>query len=409
VTNPQFSFFFAKQLKIEEKIMDLIIDKSKLEDKRISIAIMSSFAILMIQYLILVYFNFIDTSKGEIVQLISKGIVGFLYLLALPIVLKRNKIKFIGLYFIASFLFICNYFFFNENYIYIKSIILPFFFTGLPSYIYAYSIRDWDIFAEVMRKAGNIVFIVGTILGLLVVTGNASIGTYSMSLSYYMLLPSIIYMNDFLDKMHLKSGVILGVSLLIILALGSRGALMCIGAFAILKLIKQVSRLTYKNIMLYLLLFFVIFISLIFWDGILEYIYNFLLRYGIKSRSIILFLQGEIYLSGRDILYKNVIKEILNNPLLGIGLSGDRRVLGGIYVHNIFIEILSNFGVVLGSYIIILLIYVVIKSLLREKSRKYNIIIIWISIGFIHLLVSSSYLIDFKFWIMIGLISKSNN
>jgi len=388
--------------------MDKVIKQNKLEDRKISIALMSSFVVLTIQYLILIYFNLVDTSIGQLVQLTSKGLVGFFYLLALPIVLKRNKIKFFGIYFISIFIFILNYALLDENWMYLKSIIFPLFFTGLPSCIYAYSINDWDVLMDDMIKTSNIVFIIGTLIGILVFTGDASIGAYSMSLSYYMLLPAIIYMNEFLDKISIKSGFVLVVSLLVILALGSRGAIMCIGIFTLLKIIKQIKNITYTKVFLYLIIFSIIFLGILFLNQTLEYIYNFLLRYGIRSRSIILFLQGEIYLSGRDILYKNVIKEILNNPLLGIGLAGDRRVLGGIYVHNIFIEILSNFGVLLGSFIIIILIYVVIKSLLGKESKKYNIIIIWISIGFIHLLVSSSYLIDFKFWILLGLLSKNS-
>ncbi len=65
-----------------------------------------------------------------------------------------------------------------------------------------------------------------------------------MSLSYYMLLPTIIYMNEFLDRISIKSGLVLAMSLLVILALGSRGgAIMCIGIFTILKLIKQIKKI----------------------------------------------------------------------------------------------------------------------------------------------------------------------
>jgi hypothetical protein len=33
--------------------------------------------------------------------------------------------------------------------------------------------------------------------------------------------------------------------------------------------------------------------------------------------------------------------------------------------------------------------------------------IIWISLGFVHLMVSSSYIVDMKFWIMVGLLANS--
>lgn len=105
-----------------------------------------------------------------------------------------------------------------------------------------------------------------------------------------MLLPAIIYMNEFLDKISIKSGFVLVVSLLVILALGSRGAIMCIGIFTLLKIIKQIKNITYTKVFLYLIIFSIIFLGILFLNQTLEYIYNFLLRYGIRSRSIILFL-----------------------------------------------------------------------------------------------------------------------
>lgn len=381
-----------------------IIEKENVKDKKVSIAIMSSFAILTIQYLILIYFNLIGTDTGHIIQLTSKGLVGLFYLLALPIVLKRNKIKFIGIYFVALFIFILNYVLFNENWIYLKTIIFPLFFTGLPSFIYAYSIRDWDVLTEVMEKTAGITFVVGTLIGILVFAGYASVGTYSMSLSYYMLLPAIIYMNEFMEKTSFKSGVALLISFLVILSLGSRGAIMCIGVFIILKSLRFQGSITYIRVVTYLIIFSIIVIGFIFLNEILGYIYNFLLGHGIQSRNLRLFLEGGVRLSGRDSIYNSVFREILNNPFLGIGLAGDRLIVGGSYAHNIFIEILADFGVIIGSFIIVALLYIIIKSLIFKDVKTYNMVIIWLSIGFVSLFVSGSYLTDFKFWIMLGLL-----
>lgn len=386
--------------------METVLSKKENEDKRISMAVMSSFAILTIQYLILTYFNLTNTNIGKVVQLASKIVVGYFYLLALPPVLKRNKIKFIGIYFVALFVFVFNYAFFNENWIYLKSIIFPLFFTGLPSFIYAYSIRDWDILLETMKKTSKLVFIVGIMISILVFTGNTSIGTYSMSLSYYMLLPAIVYMNDFIDDISMKNGLFLVISLLVILALGSRGAIMCIGVFTILKAIRSLKDMAYIKLPLYLMTFFLTTVGFIFSNEIFEYLYNLLLDYGIQSRSISLFLRSEVYLSGRDRLYKDVLQQIFNNPFRGLGLAGDRNILGGGYVHNIFMEILSNFGIVMGMVIIIGLLILIKNCLFVKDIKKYNMVIIWLSIGLVHLLVSSSYLIDFKFWISIGLLAR---
>lgn len=388
--------------------MEYNINKSTIEDKKISIAIMSSFAILTIQYLVLIYFNLIGTITGQIIQLISKGIVGFFYLLALPIVFNRTKIKFIATYFIVVFLFILNYALFGENLLHLKTITFPLFITGLPSFIYAYSIKDWDVLMDIMRKTSKITFAIGTIIGILAFVGIKSVGSYSMSLSYYMLLPSIMYMNDFIEEKSINSIVLLTITLTIIFALGSRGAIMCFGVFTILKAIKSIKNITYGKMLISLVILSVIVLGLIFYKDILEYIYNILLSYGIYSRTMVLFLGKGVYLSGRDSLYKIVIEEIFKRPFLGIGIAGD-RVLIGDYVHNIFIELLANFGIVFGTLIIMILLYRIYESVIVKDIKKYNMHIIWVSLGFVHLFVSSSYLIDFKFWIMLGLILNNNS
>ena len=68
--------------------------------------------------------------------------------------------------------------------------------------------------------------------------------------------------------------------------------------------------------------------------------YSQLLHYGFHSRTLYLFLNDRgVYLSGRFSIYQNIFAEILKNPILGIGLAGDRRITDGVYAHNIFIEV----------------------------------------------------------------------
>lgn len=384
---------------------NMIIKKS--DDTKISIALMASFVILTIQYLILIYFDLLGTSDAARVQLISKVLVGILFLYALPAVLKRSKLKFIGTYFIAVLIFIINYLIFPENHVYLNEIIFPFFFMSLPAFVYSMSIKDWNVLKQIMKKASLIVFIFGTILGILIFSGSASAGAYSMSLSYYMLLPAIIYLDRFFDKPATGTFLIVLVSLLVILALGSRGAILCIGVFVLLKSIKSSDKLTYKRLYFHLTFFGVFLFTFIFRSNILEYLYNHLQNFGISSRSILLFMREDVHLSGRDSIYQSINTAILDNPLLGIGIGGDRLILGGSYAHNLFIELLANFGIVFGAVLIITLISLIFKILLIKDREKYNMIIIWLSLGFVHLMVSSSYLTDIKFWIFMGLIMNS--
>src|SRR5699024_7234522 len=183
-------------------------------------------------------------NTANIIQLISKGIVGIFYLIALPIILKRNKNKICMVYLITLIIFVLNFILFRENRIYLRSIAFSLFFTSLPSFIYAYSIRSWNVLMNIMKKASIIIFIVGALLSVSVFMGNISIGAYSMSLSYYMLLPSVISFNDFIETRSLTHLVISIVSLSIIFAFGARGLVLCWCIFVSLKSIHSFKILT---------------------------------------------------------------------------------------------------------------------------------------------------------------------
>jgi O-antigen ligase len=104
-----------------------------------------------------------------------------------------------------------------------------------------------------------------------------------------------------------------------------------------------------------------------------------------------------------------VVAEIIENPILGIGIAGDTRIIGNSYVHNFFIEVIGNYGIILGVIVSIIVLLLIMKFLLAKDTFKYNLVIIWLSLGFVHLMVSGSYLTDLKFWIFLGLMINSQS
>jgi len=374
-------------------------------DMQISIALMVPFVVLTIQYFILLYFNILGTSTGSKIQLLSKIIVGLSFLYVLPSIIKQNILKLISIYFVSIFLFLVNYLMFPENQSQLNELIFPFFFMSLPSFIYSLSLTNWHVLKYVMIKASYVVFILGTVLSILIFTGKVTVGAYSMTLSYYMLLPAIIFMDQLLEKLSLRMLLISLISIIVILSLGSRGAILCLIIFVMFKIVRF--KLTYSKMLYNLITLSAIFIVFFYLDKILSYLESALLLFGIRSRSIHLLLGEEVYLSGRDNIYERLLTEILDNPIIGIGLGADRRFVESGYAHNFILEVLLNYGLLLGSLILVTVIILLFKGIFTKDDEKYNIITIWISLGFVHLMVSSSYLIDFKFWILLGILLSS--
>lgn len=373
------------------------------QDKWISLAIMSSFIILIVQYFALYYFNIDGTNIGKIVQLGSKVIVGLFFIYSFPIVFKRNGLLMILVYSISISIFSINYLFYPQNIVYLNDVLFNFFFISLPCFIYSFSIDDTKILKNIMLMCSLIVFIIGAIIGFLVFINKISLGLYSMSMSYYMLFPTIMNINKFFENFSINSLVLAVISMFIILSIGSRGPIMCIIVYVMLYFIINMKRQNIKKILFNIIILTLIFIGLIYLKEILTLLNNILNNFGIYSRSITLFLKDEIHLSGRDKIYSNILYQIKARPICGIGLAGDRVYSGGSYSHNILLEIISGFGVIMGTCIIIVLVIIIIKSLFSKDIKKSNLMLIWFCIGVVPLMVSGSYLTDFQFWIYMGL------
>ena len=66
-------------------------DRLRLEDRRISAALVSPFIVLMAQYSVLVSKDLIGTGIGHTIQILSKILVGISFAYALPVVLRRTR------------------------------------------------------------------------------------------------------------------------------------------------------------------------------------------------------------------------------------------------------------------------------------------------------------------------------
>ncbi|WNS74828.1 O-antigen ligase family protein [Bacillus sp. DTU_2020_1000418_1_SI_GHA_SEK_038] len=379
-----------------------------LEDEKISWVLVAPCIVLTAQYFFLLINDLLGIINSLTIQTASKVLVAIMFIYVMPVALKRRKVTFICTYLIATAILLSHFVLFPDNEPYIIGILFLFFFMCLPAFVYSLSLNDWDVFRKILRKAGLIVFIFGTASGVLVLIGLANIGDYSMALSYYMLLPAIIYLDKLMDQPAFIPTVGTLVSLFIILALGSRGAIICIITFVVLKIIRPHSTMNFKRVFFYTMTICIGILSIFNLNQIFIFIYNFFIGFGIRSRTLELFLIDINHLSGRDHIYQNIVGEILDSPILGIGIGGDRRVNGedGLYAHNFFLEVFSNFGLFFGSLILFILILLILNILFAKDKGKYNMAIIWISLGFVHLMVSGSYLTDINFWIFTGLITN---
>src|SRR6185437_5009512 len=95
---------------------------------------------------------------------------------------------------------------------------------------------------------------------------------------------------------------------------------------------------------------------------------------------------------------------------IGNGMTGDRVILGGAYAHNLFLELLLEYGIILGSIFSIILLYYLISSLFIKKKGVlyYLFFAVFFTTGFIKLQFSFSYTLEPTFFMMLALVIKLN-
>ncbi|MBN2858292.1 MAG: O-antigen ligase family protein [Candidatus Delongbacteria bacterium] len=337
--------------------------------------------------------------------MIIKLSVGIIYLSAIANVISRNKIFLFYSYSLSILIFSLNYFFFHLNRPELLKIVIPFFLGCLPSLIYSFSIEDKKVFENITFIGSSIIYVVGIFMGILLFSGTITMGGYSMPYSYYMLLPTLVFLKYLLDSFSVKYCILTLVSLIMIVAFGSRGPILSIAVFVILYQIINLKVISLKHIFRIILIIIFLSVLLIYLKEILLILNSIVKTFGIRSRTIILLLQEETTLSGRDNIAIMTMREIAKSPLLGIGIAGDRSILGT-YPHNIALEIIADFGIIAGFLIISFILFISFNVLFRINQKDSNFLLVWFCVGFVPFFLSHSYLTHIQFWIYMGLSSK---
>ena len=274
--------------------------------------------------------------------------------------------------------------------------------------------NKWENFTDIICKKTPFMFITVLILYLHdTITGVSMNGNMQLS---YAAMPVIIFsLYDFFENRRVyQLGIAIILSIMIVL-FGSRGPLICIMAFLLFYFIKNLKRQILIVMSFPLLLFGIGFN----FENIINIIAKILDKYSISSRTIYKLMSGTITSNtGRDKIQNIVVTLIKGNFLTGVGIGGERisinegiynmtKNMGSCYPHNIILEVLVQYGVLIGGLLIIWFIIKCITVYKNNKSKRSAIIIL-VSICVIHLMVSSSYLEEPMFFALLGMLMNAN-
>ena len=315
----------------------------------------------------------------------------FFIFIAFGYILKNNFIVVFKFYIFTLIILIIHLILFPKNADYLINDSLRFLLPiVIPTALCVYSVTDLNVFYRVLKCVGWILFLLSLAFLWLVVNGDIMVINYNMSLGYGLILGSVV-----LYQCKNIFSVLASFTIIVIVTFfASRGPLLVFVAYVLYDLLFNKSRLRYFILAVLLALISSITIIISYFDSI-----------GIQSRTLNKIMESSLVdSSGRDVIYSDFINILNDNPIMGIGLWGDRVVLQGAYCHNIFLEILLNFGYPIGILIILFSAFCLINLFFKFRGLFRDMFVMFFFYAIIPLMVSSSYLIDLQIGIFIGFI-----
>lgn len=146
------------------------------------------------------------------------------------------------------------------------------------------------------------------------------------------------------------------------------------------------------------------FVSSSLYNAAILWMYKNAQKFGLSIRIFDKILAGtQLGSSGRDNLTEQLFVSIREHFIFGTGLCSDRTIIG-IYAHNILIELWVEFGVVIGTVLLLLLIVTLVRGYINSiNGNEKGLVITLLCASFLKLFLSGSYLDEGFLFMLIGL------
>lgn len=262
-------------------------------------------------------------------------------------------------------------------------------FTVIPIFLALVSISNYNIFKKVVMVISWSCTVISLYYAYLFLNGQLIKLSYDMAAGYAILFPALVF---FWQRKLIYNIIGLLLCLMIMLT-GSRGPL---GVALIYFVAIQVMSGGKARIKLMLLII----------GGVLSFsfIMEFLKLNLVNSRTVRLIFNGGIAGdSGRKEIYGFILNKIQDSPFIGYGIFGDRALMGNNYSHNILLEILCDFGIILGSVLIITSVYLFVRKFLLLRTETRYLLLLFFCLSVIPLMISWSYLTSIQFAMFLGM------
>lgn len=240
--------------------------------------------------------------------------------------------------------------------------------------------------------------------------------SYNLNFGYDVIFCMLIFLNAFFARKNKAMLIMSIICAIMILMGGSRGPFLLLIVYVALTAPMYAAEHK-KNARFYVgvtACLLALILIVVFYDVILLFLEGLLSQMGIQSRTLQMLLTGQATSdNGREPIYAEVGSMLgdLRHSILGYGVYGDRARINPIiyagYCHNIFLEILVDYGWVLGGLLCIGVVVAPIFAFIANKGKAYRgLLIVFVSLC-VELMISSSFWGHLGFWALIGLMLRN--
>lgn|GEM_PF-3987482 len=307
--------------------------------------------------------------------------------------LRKSLLKYLVVAIPYSLLFLLSFMRGTNLSIVTSYVVLPLL-IYLPMGISAYCVNDYQLFYMEIKKWSYAI----TVSASFILVVQRSSGFYSMNFSYVLLFATLVHLNEAIRRKRAWFWMLAIYEIVLNLVFGSRGAILCIIAYIAIQMLLSKGMLTVKIPIIIMALYAYFRI-----DVISEKVLEFMSAKNIHSRTITLLLTRIEYVSGRDVLAANAREMISQKPVFGWGVGAEVQVLGN-YPHNIILELMIDYGQVIGLLVFFMFLFLIIKAVFVSEEKSKELLFLFIPSGFVMLFVSSSYLTLPMFYILMGFV-----
>lgn len=337
------------------------------------------------------------------------GIYAMVVLNAMLLLLKRQTKLSIALLFFAIFVFSATIGLDLDGAEGAKGNIIPFFILYFPFTFVGVAIQDFKDLDKPIDIVTRIVTVAAVIwIAIVVFRINVGLRVAYMGISYYV-LPSTLFRIYYYFRDHgYKNLIWMIANVMCQIIWGTRGPVLFMLLFVALCVIWN--NRTKKGTFFAILLTFAGVIAYYYALEILIWANNIFTEMGLQNGGILKLLYDEDLSDGRIDLYSKVFPYISQNFIFGGGIYSDRVVIGE-YTHLLPLELMCDFGAIMGSLMFLVLLMAIAKKAVIVKEFpdiKWALFWVTLMVGFIKLFVSGSYLEEPCFFLMLGLLANSH-